>query len=128
MLNVVKRTILAGIGATVTTKEKVEVALKELVDKGSITAKEARVIGEKIVRGSKKEFDKNRKKLENQIQDTISRAKERINQVSELEKRVSILEAKLGIKKTARMVTKKVAKKAATKKKKTVKKKTAAKK
>ena len=119
MLNVIKKTILAGIGATVTTKEKVEVALKELVDKGSITAKDARGIGEKIVKSSKKEFDKNRKKLENQIQDTISKAKERKNKVAELEKRVCVLEAKLGIKKTTRKSTKK----AASKKKKTAKKK-----
>ncbi len=109
MLNVIKKTILAGIGATVTTKEKVEVALKELVDKGSITAKDARVIGKKIVKGSKKEFDKNRKKLENQIQETISKARERKNQVAELEKRVRVLEAKLGIKKTVRKAAKKAA-------------------
>ena len=119
MLDVIKKTILAGIGATVTTKEKVEVALKELVDKGSITAKEARVIGEKIVRGGKREFDKNRKKLENQIQDRISKARERKNQVAELEIRVRVLEAKLGIKKT----TPKSTKKAASKKKKTATKK-----
>ena len=108
MLDVVKKTILAEIGATVTTKEKVEVALKELVDKGRIT-----------VKGSKKEFDKNRKKLEIQIQDTISKAKERKNKVAELEKRVRVLEAKLGIKKTTRKSTKKAApkkKKTATKK------------
>ncbi len=119
MLDVVKKTILAGIGATVTTKEKVEVVLKELVDKGRITAKDAGVIGKKIVKGSKKEFDKNRKKLEIQIQDTISKAKERKNKVAELEKRVRVLEAKLGIKKTTRKSTKKAApkkKKTATKK------------
>ena len=54
MLDVVKKTILAEIGATVTTKEKVEVALKELVDKGRITAKDAGVIGKKLSRAARR--------------------------------------------------------------------------
>ena len=82
------------------------------------------MIGEKIVKGSKKEFDKNRKKLEDQIQSTISKAREKKDYQAELEKRVRVLEAKLGIKKTTRKSTKK----AAPKKKKTAKKKTVTKK
>ena len=37
MLDILKKTILAGIGATVTTKERVESVLEDLVEKGKIS-------------------------------------------------------------------------------------------
>ncbi len=129
MLDAVKKTILAGIGATVTTKEKAEVVLKELVDKGNITAKEARVMGNKIARGSKKEFEESKKKLEKHYKDalsTLSKAKVVSNaEHVALEKRVRLLEAKLDGKKTGKKAArkKKVISKKKTSKKKTKKKK-----
>ena len=96
MIDIIKKTVLAGIGAVVMSQEKVEGVLEELVDKGKITAEEASEMGDKIVRESKKEFEESKKLLEKYLEDALSKTKiVTINQHTELENRVRKLEARL---------------------------------
>lgn len=56
MINAIKKTLLAGIGAAVITKDKVEAGLDELVSQGKLNAKDARVFARKLARDGRREF------------------------------------------------------------------------
>ena len=49
MLDLVKKTMFAGLGLAVVTKEKVLESLDELVEKGKLTREEATEMSDKIV-------------------------------------------------------------------------------
>lgn len=57
MINAIKKTLLAGIGAAVITKEKVEAGLDELVDQGKLSATDAKAFARKLARDGRREFD-----------------------------------------------------------------------
>jgi polyhydroxyalkanoate synthesis regulator phasin len=57
MIDVIKKTLLAGVGAAVITREKVETALGDLVKQGKINSAEARAMAEKIAADGRKEFE-----------------------------------------------------------------------
>ncbi|MFZ5497384.1 MAG: phasin-related domain-containing protein [Verrucomicrobiota bacterium] len=57
MINAIKKTLLAGIGAAVITKEKVEAGLDELVSQGKLSAADARALARKLARDGRREFD-----------------------------------------------------------------------
>jgi polyhydroxyalkanoate synthesis regulator phasin len=53
MLELIKTTVLAGLGAGVITKEKAEEAVRELVEQGKLTTEEAkRLVGRLLEDGS----------------------------------------------------------------------------
>ncbi len=56
MINAIKKTLLAGIGAAVVTKEKVEAGLDELVSQGKLNAADARSFARKLSRDGRREF------------------------------------------------------------------------
>ena len=96
MLDALKKTVLAGIGATVITAEKAEKALKEFVDKGKISAEDARKMAEKLAEDGKTEYEAARVQIQGIFSDFLKKAK----MVSEddyksLEERVTVLEEKL---------------------------------
>lgn len=56
MINAIKKTLLAGLGAAVVTKEKVEAGLDELVSQGKLSAADARTFARKLTREGRREF------------------------------------------------------------------------
>lgn len=95
MLELFKKTVFAGIGAAVTTKERVEAMLQEMVEQGKLTRDEAERMAEKIAADGKEEFENTKQ----EIKDNFSRmfAKEKVvkeDDFRKLELRVSILEEK----------------------------------
>jgi polyhydroxyalkanoate synthesis regulator phasin len=96
MFDLLKKTALAGVGATVLTKEAVEKALGELVEKGKISSQEARETAERIAREGKAEFDSAAEKLQHLFNEMAQKAgmgqKARLDA---LEARVRDLEARL---------------------------------
>ncbi|TVR52645.1 MAG: hypothetical protein EA425_04470 [Puniceicoccaceae bacterium] len=102
MLDLIKKTMLAGVGAAVLTKEKAEAALNELVEKGKISAEEARETAARISEDGKKEFDSASKALQKRIEKLVDQVsgknRERIDL---LEARVAALEAHLEDSKTS---------------------------
>jgi polyhydroxyalkanoate synthesis regulator phasin len=56
MINAIKKTLLAGLGAAVITKEKVEAGLDQLVDQGKLSATDARKLARKLAREGRREF------------------------------------------------------------------------
>lgn len=96
MIDVIKKTILAGIGATVVTKEKVEVVLKDLVEKGKVSAGEASDLASKIAEEGRKEFESSSKELTERVKALIEKADyARRSEVKALEERVRQLEERL---------------------------------
>lgn len=57
MINAIKKTLLAGLGAAVVTKEKVEAGLEELVSQGKLSAADARAFARKVTREGRREFE-----------------------------------------------------------------------
>jgi polyhydroxyalkanoate synthesis regulator phasin len=57
MLETIKKTILAGVGAAVITKEKVQDSLEDYVREGKLKADDARIIADKIAERGRREFE-----------------------------------------------------------------------
>ncbi len=97
MIEFIKKTMLAGIGATVVTKEAVEKQLQELVDKGKITTEEAKSTAEKITDQGREEYAKVKTDTEHFIEELLQRGNLITrSQFEELNARVAALEAKQG--------------------------------
>jgi len=96
MLDLIKKTVLAGIGATVITKEKVEVLLNEYVEKGKLSAQDAKNLSERIVADGKHEFEQVKHDLSGRFQELLEKSKLATrDELTALEKRLATLEAKL---------------------------------
>jgi polyhydroxyalkanoate synthesis regulator phasin len=93
MIDLIRKTVLAGVGAAVLTKEKVEESLNDLVEKGRISADEAKATAEKIAAEGKREFETVSKDLQKGISDLLEQIgvgqKDRLTDV---EKRLLALE------------------------------------
>lgn len=57
MIDLIKRTLLAGVGATIVTKEKIEEAMQDYIRQGKVSAGDARIMAEKIAEQGRKEFE-----------------------------------------------------------------------
>ncbi len=96
MIDVIKKTLLAGVGAAVITKEKVESALGDFVKQGKVTADEARSMAQKIADQGKKEFEEASENLSAKIKELLKRTDEQTQaRLAALEARVTDLESKL---------------------------------
>lgn len=96
MIDFVKKTILAGVGATVVTADRVEAILQDLVKQGKITVEESQEAARKIVDEGRKEFDNAEKELNQKFDDLLHRSPVVFRKDFEnLEKRVAVLEAQL---------------------------------
>ncbi len=96
MLETLKKTIFAGVGATVMSADAVKNALTELVKKGKISAEDAKAAFEKAAERGEKDVTELYEKATargKEALDGISCAK----RVAALEKRVAALEEKLGV-------------------------------
>ncbi len=97
MLDIIKKTLYAGIGATVTTKEHVQKMLHELVEQGKLTRQEAEKMADKIVEESRREFESTTQEVNSAIRDWWQREKPvSEEELQKLESRVKSLEVKLG--------------------------------
>ncbi len=74
MIDALKRTLYAGIGATVVTAEKIESALQELVEKGKLSADEARATAKKISEESKKDFEEAQTSLKDLFDEMLAKS------------------------------------------------------
>ena len=74
MLETIKKTVLAGIGATVVTVETLEKSLNELVEKGKISKDEAKDLAGKIIDDSKKEYEDAKTTVEGWFEEMIEKA------------------------------------------------------
>ena len=67
MLDLIKKTLLAGVGLALKTWDEVEDLAKELVDKGKMTEKD----GTKFIKDLQKRYEETQKKLEARVEKTV---------------------------------------------------------
>ncbi|MBC2593977.1 hypothetical protein H5P28_06850 [Ruficoccus amylovorans] len=93
MIDLIKKGMLAAVGAAVVTKEQAEGLLNEFVDKGKITAGEAQEMASKIADSGKAEFEKAKKQINARIDEMLQGGVivTRV-EIEALEKRVAALE------------------------------------
>jgi polyhydroxyalkanoate synthesis regulator phasin len=96
MIDLIKKTLLAGVGAAVVTKEKAEAALEDFVRQGKVTASDAKIMAEKIAEQGRKEFEEVSQTLTAKIKQALDRSDAAtVKRIEELEQRVLVLESKL---------------------------------
>ncbi len=96
MIDVIKKTLLAGVGAAVITKEKVENALGDFVNQGKVTTEEARTMAAKIADQGRQEFEEASQNLSTKIKGLLKRTDEQTQaRLAALEARVTDLETRL---------------------------------
>lgn len=94
MIDLIKKSMLAGIGAAVVSKEAAEKTLEEWVAKGKISTQEARDMAGKIVDQGRSEFEKTRGELSTLFDEALTKAHVVTRKDFEtLEARVAALEA-----------------------------------
>jgi polyhydroxyalkanoate synthesis regulator phasin len=89
MIDTLKKTMLAGIGAAVITKEKVESALGDFVAQGKVSAADAKEMASKVAAEGREEFEQ----VSNQLGDKLKEMLARLN--SETTARVAALESRI---------------------------------
>jgi polyhydroxyalkanoate synthesis regulator phasin len=72
MIDTIKKTLLAGVGAAVITTEKAEAAFADLVKQGKMSSAEARATAEKIAADGKKEFEALSAELGDKLRDAFA--------------------------------------------------------
>ena len=96
IIDLIKKTALAGVGAAALTMEKAEEALGELVDKGKLSATEAKETAEKIAEDGKREFESATTQLQEKFDELLSKAGfNHSKRIDELETKVADLEVRL---------------------------------
>jgi polyhydroxyalkanoate synthesis regulator phasin len=96
MIDLIRKTMLAGVGAAVVTREKVEQALGQFVHEGKVSAADAKIMANKIAEQGRKEFDELCSNLGSRLRDATAHAGEASQaRLAALELRVRVLEEKL---------------------------------
>ena len=67
MFELIKKTMLAGVGLAAVTKDKVEELARELTEKGEMSEKEGRELIDELLKKS----EQARKDLETKVEDTV---------------------------------------------------------
>src|SRR5690625_7305829 len=93
MLELFKKTVFAGIGAAVITKDRIETMLQEMVEQGKITRDEASRMAEKIAAEGREEFERTKEEISSNFSRMFKRTKfETAEDFLALERRVRRLE------------------------------------
>lgn len=96
MIDVIKKAILAGVGAAALTKEKAEEALGDLVKKGKISASEAKEAAKKIADDGKQEFESASARVQEKFDELLTKmGRKHAERIEVLETKVAALEARL---------------------------------
>ena len=96
MIDLVKKTMLAGVGLAVVTKDKILESLNEYVEKGKLTQEEAAAMSDKIVDEGRKETKKAKAEASKLFNEMLHRANVVTkDQYDELATRVTELEGRL---------------------------------
>jgi polyhydroxyalkanoate synthesis regulator phasin len=102
MIDLIKKTMLAGIGATAITKEKVESLLGEYVEKGKLSAQDAKSMADRIVADGRQEYEQVRHDLGVRFNEMLKKSNFATREeLDAFEKRLAALEHKAHEHKTA---------------------------
>lgn len=89
MIDIIRKTLLAGVGAAVVTREKMESALGEFVRQGKVSSAEAREMAGRIADEGRLEFDRMTEELDSRLRTLLDGVDGRA------QRRLDALEARL---------------------------------
>ena len=93
MIDTLKKSLLAGVGAAVVSKEKVEAVLGDLVRQGKVSSAEAREVAEKLLAEGRRETESLSQELGDKLKGAFAGIDQRAQQrLDALEARVAALE------------------------------------
>ncbi len=96
MIDAIRKAILAGVGAAAISAEKAEKVLSELVEKGKLSADEARDAARKLADDGKREFEDASKNLESRLDAMLKKlGRGHEARIEALETKVATLEDRL---------------------------------
>ena len=96
MIDLIKKTMLAGVGATVVTKEKVESLLHDYVEKGKLSTADAKNLAERIIADGRHEYEQAKTDLGQRLNELLKKSNFATREeLTALEKRLAALESKL---------------------------------
>ena len=96
MLELIKKGLLAGIGAVVVTKDKVQEATRSFVHEGKISTEEAEKLAEDLVKSGEHQWEELNARLSERMKkwgDNLDFAREK--ELQELKARVEMLEERV---------------------------------
>jgi len=100
MLELIKKSLLASLGAAVITKDKVNEATHQLVEQGKLSREEADKLAHDLVEGGKRQWEE----IQNKVAEIVRKAFENLDiakeadlerlsqRIENLEKRLTLLE------------------------------------
>lgn len=96
MLEILRKSLLAGLGAGVITKEKAEAALKELVDQGKLKTEDSKQLIDKLLGSGTKQWEE----VQTGVSEAVSKALDsadvaRRSQVEALARRIDSVEQRM---------------------------------
>jgi len=93
MLDTIKKTLFAGFGAAVVTKDAIEDALRGWIEKGKITPEEAREFAGKLARTGEERWEKAKDGVAAGAADLFAKAPfARRSELAALDARIAVLE------------------------------------
>ena len=96
MIDTIKRIMLAGVGAAVITKEKAESAFADWVEKGKISADEAKAMASKLAGEGRAEFERASADVKQTIRELLEKTGVgQRDRIDALEKRILALEVEV---------------------------------
>ena len=95
MFDLIKKTVLTGVGLAAMTKDKVEELAKELTEKGEMSEKEGRELVDELLKKS----EQARKDLETKVEGMVRKVLEKMDivtkkDIARLEKKIKNIEKK----------------------------------
>ena len=78
MIDLIKKSLLASLGAAVVTKEKIEEATRKLVKEGKISTEDAEKLSDNLVESGQKQWDE----FQSKISDTLKKIVENLDLAS----------------------------------------------
>ncbi|MBP8645985.1 MAG: hypothetical protein KBH99_07690 [Syntrophobacteraceae bacterium] len=98
MIDLIKKSLYAGIGAVVLTKEKIQEMTRRLVEDGKITREESEKLAEEMVKSGERQWEE----MSRGISDALKRWMENLDvvrrkELTPLEERINLLEQRISL-------------------------------
>lgn len=102
-MELIKKTILAGLGTAVVTRSKIKETMHKLVEQGKLSTEEAEKFSQELIEAGEKEFNELRQDTLKNLQDFSAQLnlakKDELQQLADkvqnLEKRMDLLQEKM---------------------------------
>lgn len=98
MIDLIKKSLYAGIGAVVLTKEKIQEMTRRLVEDGKITREESEKLAEEMVKSGERQWEE----MSRGISDALKRWTENLDvvrrkELTPFEERINLLEQRISL-------------------------------